>query len=138
MRIFQHNSMFMPTMLFTFQLNPIRTNSPFSHLRTALTITNKPQREHRHGAEARRARMFDRSLSIRQKRRHTPLTSNDRFVRSPSAERFGGMLGMFSRLGRRSERKCSTMEAKVTIPALQQMKRDRRKIAGVVAWDYQL
>ena len=30
------------------------------------------------------------------------------------------------------------MEAKVTIPALHQMKRDRRKIAGVVAWDYQM
>src|ERR1700726_3634042 len=30
------------------------------------------------------------------------------------------------------------MEAKVTIPALQQMKRDPRKIAGVVAWDYQM
>src|SRR6202165_5773421 len=30
------------------------------------------------------------------------------------------------------------MEAKVIIPALHQMKRDRRKIAGVVAWDYQI
>ena len=30
------------------------------------------------------------------------------------------------------------MAAKVTIPALQQMKRDGRKSAGVVAWDYQL
>jgi 3-methyl-2-oxobutanoate hydroxymethyltransferase len=30
------------------------------------------------------------------------------------------------------------MEAKVTIPALLQMKRDGRKIAGVVAWDYQI
>src|SRR6195256_5314600 len=30
------------------------------------------------------------------------------------------------------------MEPKVTIPALQQMKRDGRKSAGVVAWDYQL
>jgi 3-methyl-2-oxobutanoate hydroxymethyltransferase len=28
------------------------------------------------------------------------------------------------------------MDAKVTIPALQQMKRDGKKIAGVVAWDY--
>jgi 3-methyl-2-oxobutanoate hydroxymethyltransferase len=28
------------------------------------------------------------------------------------------------------------MESKITIPALQQMKRDGRKIAGVVAWDY--
>jgi 3-methyl-2-oxobutanoate hydroxymethyltransferase len=27
---------------------------------------------------------------------------------------------------------------RITIPLLQQMKRDRRKIAGVVAWDYQL
>lgn len=27
---------------------------------------------------------------------------------------------------------------KVTIPALQQMKRDRKKIVGVVAWDYQI
>ncbi len=27
---------------------------------------------------------------------------------------------------------------KVTIPALQQMKRDKRKIVGVVAWDYQM
>ena len=26
----------------------------------------------------------------------------------------------------------------VTIPALQQMKRDGRKIVGVVAWDYQI
>ena len=30
------------------------------------------------------------------------------------------------------------MEAKVTIPALLQMKRDGRKIVGVVAWDYQI
>src|SRR6202165_5246041 len=30
------------------------------------------------------------------------------------------------------------MEAKVTIPALAQMKRDGRKIVGVVAWDYQI
>jgi 3-methyl-2-oxobutanoate hydroxymethyltransferase len=30
------------------------------------------------------------------------------------------------------------VETKVTIPALQQMKRDGRKSAGVVAWDYQL
>lgn len=30
------------------------------------------------------------------------------------------------------------MESKVTIPALQQMKRDGRKIVGVVAWDYQI
>ena len=30
------------------------------------------------------------------------------------------------------------MEAKVTIPALQQMKRDGRKSIGVVAWDYQI
>ena len=30
------------------------------------------------------------------------------------------------------------METKVTIPALQQMKRDGRKSVGVVAWDYQL
>jgi 3-methyl-2-oxobutanoate hydroxymethyltransferase len=29
-------------------------------------------------------------------------------------------------------------ETPVTIPALQQMKRDRRKIVGVVAWDYQI
>jgi 3-methyl-2-oxobutanoate hydroxymethyltransferase len=29
-------------------------------------------------------------------------------------------------------------ESKVTIPALQQMKRDRRKIVGVVAWDFQI
>ncbi len=29
-----------------------------------------------------------------------------------------------------------TMDTKVTIPALQQMKRDGRKIAGIVAWDY--
>ena len=28
------------------------------------------------------------------------------------------------------------MEAKVTIPALLQMKRDGRKSVGVVAWDY--
>ena len=30
------------------------------------------------------------------------------------------------------------MESTVTIPALQQMKRDGKKIAGVVAWDYQI
>src|SRR5256885_14287167 len=30
------------------------------------------------------------------------------------------------------------MEAKVTIPALQQMKRDGKKIVGIVAWDYQM
>lgn len=30
------------------------------------------------------------------------------------------------------------MEAKVTIPALQRMKHEGRKIVGVVAWDYQL
>src|ERR1700724_4815232 len=30
------------------------------------------------------------------------------------------------------------MEANVTIPALQQMKRDGRKIVGIVAWDFQL
>ena len=30
------------------------------------------------------------------------------------------------------------MDDKVTIPALQEMKRDARKIAGVVAWDYQI
>src|SRR3954466_4138528 len=29
-------------------------------------------------------------------------------------------------------------DSKVTIPALQQMKRDGRKIVGVVAWDYQI
>jgi 3-methyl-2-oxobutanoate hydroxymethyltransferase len=31
-----------------------------------------------------------------------------------------------------------TMESKVTIPALQQMKRDGKKSVGVVAWDYQI
>ena len=30
------------------------------------------------------------------------------------------------------------MDSKVTVPALAQMKRDGRKIAGVVAWDYQI
>jgi len=30
------------------------------------------------------------------------------------------------------------MDAKVTLPALQAMKRDGRKIVGVVAWDYQI
>lgn len=30
------------------------------------------------------------------------------------------------------------MDAKVTIPSLHQMKRDGRKIVGVVAWDYQM
>src|SRR5207247_7969009 len=30
------------------------------------------------------------------------------------------------------------METKITIPALQKMKRDGRKIVGVVAWDYQI
>lgn len=30
------------------------------------------------------------------------------------------------------------MESRVTIPALQQMKRDGRKIVGVVAWDFQI
>src|SRR6202790_4658248 len=29
-------------------------------------------------------------------------------------------------------------ESTVTIPALQQMKRDRQKIVGVVAWDFQI
>ncbi|HZD69762.1 MAG TPA: 3-methyl-2-oxobutanoate hydroxymethyltransferase, partial [Actinomycetes bacterium] len=29
-------------------------------------------------------------------------------------------------------------DAKVTIPTLQRMKRDGRKIVGVVAWDYQI
>ena len=29
-------------------------------------------------------------------------------------------------------------DAPVTIPAIQQMKRDGRKIVGVVAWDYQI
>src|SRR6267154_995203 len=32
----------------------------------------------------------------------------------------------------------SAADAKVTIPALQQMKRDGRKIVGIVAWDYQI
>src|SRR2546423_9169631 len=31
-----------------------------------------------------------------------------------------------------------TLVEKVTIPALHQMKRDGRKIVGVVAWDYQI
>ncbi len=39
------------------------------------------------------------------------------------------------RPGRAGKRK--TVE-KVTIPALQRMKRDGRKIVGVVAWDYQI
>ena len=30
------------------------------------------------------------------------------------------------------------MESKVTVPMLQQMKRDGRKIVGVVAYDYQI
>jgi 3-methyl-2-oxobutanoate hydroxymethyltransferase len=30
------------------------------------------------------------------------------------------------------------MESRVTIPALQQMKRDGRKIVGIVAWDFQI
>lgn len=30
------------------------------------------------------------------------------------------------------------MDAKITLPMLQQMKRDGRKIVGVVAWDYQI
>src|SRR5205809_2658056 len=30
------------------------------------------------------------------------------------------------------------METKITIPALQKMKREGRKIVGVVAWDYQI
>jgi 3-methyl-2-oxobutanoate hydroxymethyltransferase len=30
------------------------------------------------------------------------------------------------------------MEANITIPALQQMKREERKSVGVVAWDYQI
>src|SRR5258708_1861830 len=32
----------------------------------------------------------------------------------------------------------NSADAKVTIPALQQMKRDGRKIVGIVAWDYQI
>ena len=35
-------------------------------------------------------------------------------------------------------RETRTIEAKVTIPALQQMKRDGKKSIGVVAWDYQI
>src|SRR5690242_20999501 len=31
-----------------------------------------------------------------------------------------------------------SVESAVTIPALQQMKREGRKIVGVVAWDYQM
>lgn len=31
-----------------------------------------------------------------------------------------------------------SQDSRVTIPALQQMKRERRKIVGVVAWDYQI
>ena len=31
-----------------------------------------------------------------------------------------------------------TERAPITVPALQQMKRDARKIVGVVAWDYQM
>ena len=30
------------------------------------------------------------------------------------------------------------MEQKVTLPALQSMKREGRKIVGVVVWDYQI
>src|SRR5229473_3949883 len=30
------------------------------------------------------------------------------------------------------------METRVTLPELQQMKRDAKKIVGVVAWDYQI
>src|SRR4029077_11046022 len=29
-------------------------------------------------------------------------------------------------------------ESNITVPALQQMKRDRQKIVGVVAWDFQI
>src|SRR5258705_13599464 len=32
----------------------------------------------------------------------------------------------------------SAPDAKITIPGLQQMKRDGRKIVGIVAWDYQI
>ena len=32
----------------------------------------------------------------------------------------------------------STSDTQVTIPALQQMKRDGKKSVGVVAWDYQI
>src|SRR2546423_15420767 len=41
---------------------------------------------------------------------------------------------------RSSSRGKKPMDSKetVTIPALQQMKRDGRKIVGVVAWDYQI
>src|SRR5579862_2026097 len=31
-----------------------------------------------------------------------------------------------------------TSQSKVTVAALQRMKRDRRKIVGVVAWDFQI
>src|SRR5207253_6154051 len=46
--------------------------------------------------------------------------------------------GRGSPCGGAPERSRRTMEAKVTIPALQQMKRDRQKSVGVVAWDYQI
>src|SRR5712671_986558 len=41
---------------------------------------------------------------------------------------------------RSSSRGKNPMDSKetVTIPALQQMKRDGRKIVGIVAWDYQI
>src|SRR5207237_6652600 len=36
------------------------------------------------------------------------------------------------------DRETGIMEAKVTIPALAQMKREGKKSVGVVAWDYQI
>src|SRR5579864_8423568 len=38
----------------------------------------------------------------------------------------------------KTEEQMESQDAPVTIPALQQMKRDMRKIVGVVAWDYQI
>src|SRR5690606_7967249 len=38
----------------------------------------------------------------------------------------------------KAEPSMETKDSTVTIPALQQMKRDGKKIVGVVAWDYQI
>src|ERR1700732_4515691 len=54
---------------------------------------------------------------------------------------YGMSIGLKRRNLPPARKKRSSMEslgAPITIPTLQQMKRDRRKIVGVVAWDYQI
>src|SRR5476649_1748951 len=46
--------------------------------------------------------------------------------------------GALSRKNRHGIGTRASVETKVTVPALHQMKRDGKKIVGVVAWDYQI